>query len=387
MPQVDFSQFHYYPALQCSDGEHIGYQNLPNDDKDRLVPIFELSQRSKALDLQPSIDLIRATTKHRPFIFDLCREPLPAPTLPKNPKDPDAALERFQVAVKIQTAYNAALAKFLDPSDGFGYWRSVVRTFENAVPTIQFKDAASHSRQILRQAALLSRDGNSIAIRVTQKDDPHIFSIIAQIISILESPDRLLIIIDAGYARQNVSKGASFALNSIAQILNSIDLLEAPLLRAVCMSSSFPKTDHDGILEIDNRDWALWKEAREAFPFMFGDYGATYRHRRTAFTPFDWRAVVVLPFEEAWLAYRYANAKDKKGWVVGAQEVKNDARFLKAPKIWGVGVIQQASINDITDIDSPKAWYGAKVNIHLHQQINFARNNFLNYEDDDDEPE
>lgn len=52
MPRINFTEFPYYPALQLSSGEHIGYRELPVGDKQRLLPIFELSQRGDETNLK-----------------------------------------------------------------------------------------------------------------------------------------------------------------------------------------------------------------------------------------------------------------------------------------------------------------------------------------------
>ncbi len=384
MPDIDFSEFYYYPSLQSSDAEHFGYRSLSNADKDQIIPIFEISQRPKELNLQGALKLIAESAQNRPFVLDLCRDPLPAPKLAKNPKDPDAAKQRYEEACKIQVAHNTILEDLLNPTGGYKRWRAVVNDFPNAIPAIQFRDAAN-SFQVLREAALLSKQSETLAIRVSTKDDQLIAPVIAQIISILESADRLLIIADAGYGRQSLSKRAAHASDLLTTIQTHIDLLDAPLLRAVCLSSSFPQLGHDGMMTIQNQDWTLWEEARETFPFMFGDYGATHRYVATGFQPFDWRANVVLPLEKAWIAFRDPNSKDREGWIEGAKEILGYPDVEPLPDAWGSGVIKQAANGDLSSIDVAKIWYAAKVNIHIHQQIKFAKKTIQNYIDEDEE--
>lgn len=384
MPDLDFSEFYYFPSLQSSDAEHLGYRKLSDADKDRIVPIFEISQRPKELNLQGALELIADSAENRPFILDLCREPLPAPKMAKNPKDADAAKQRYDEACKIQAAHNTILEDLLNPTGGYKRWRALVSEFPNAIPAIQFRDAAS-GLQVLKEASLLSQQSETLAIRVSTKDDPLIASVIAQILSILESADRLLIIADTGYGRQSLSKRAAHASDLLTTIQSHIDLLDAPLLRAVCMSNSFPQLSHDGMLEIPIQDWTLWEEARETFPFMFGDYGATHRYLATGFQPFDWRASVVLPLEKAWIAFRDPNSKDRAGWIDGSKAILDVPDVKPLPDTWGSGIIQQAADGNLSNIDVAKVWYAAKVNIHLHRQIEFAKKTIQNYTDDEEQ--
>jgi hypothetical protein len=66
MPQVDFSHFYYYPSLLSSAGEHLGYRELPDADRRRLVPIFELSQRGNPANLNDAQTAIRETSARPP---------------------------------------------------------------------------------------------------------------------------------------------------------------------------------------------------------------------------------------------------------------------------------------------------------------------------------
>lgn len=383
MAKINFAEFYYYPSLQSTDAEHQGYRELSNADKDQLVPIFELSQRPKEKSLAASIDVVRASAGKRAFILDLCRQSLPAPTLPKNPKDPEAAQARYKEACDIQAKYNASLAAILNPTGGFESWRAVVGKFPNAVPSIQYREVGANKKQILRQAALLSRGGNSIAIRVSAKDDPEIVSFIPQIMAVLDSPDQLLIVVDTDYGRINIANRAGFAAGVLATVSAETDLEETHLLRAVCLSSSFPPLTHDELKSIDNLDWNLWAEARASFPFMFGDYGATQRYVSTGFVPFDWRASAVLPLDTQWLAYRDPNLRDEDGWIEGAKQLKVSEPYKPPPNTWGIQIIEQAAGGDLNGINNAGTWHAAKVNIHLHRQIRHARKTIQQYEEDE----
>jgi hypothetical protein len=380
MPQVDFSHFYYYPSLLSSAGEHLGYRELPDADKRRLVPIFELSQRGNPANLNDAQTAIRETSAGRPFILDLCKDPAPPPYVPIDPTDDD--LVRIERARQAQASYNTLLQRLLSADDGFAVWREMVANFPNAIATIQFTDAASQARQILRQAMFFSRGGNSIAIRVTEESVPAIYAVIAQIISILESPDRLLIVIDSGQARQFIAPRARYARDAMAHILNSVDIAEQPLVRAVCMTNSFPRPGHEGVRSYRNLDWRLWREAREGFPFTFGDYAAIHRIPRSSFIP-PGKPTVVLPLDEAWIIYRHTNTNDETGWVTGARLISENENFATAPAIWGTNVIRRAATGDLNGLNYAWAWHASKVNIHIHRQLDFAQNNITSYGGDD----
>lgn len=203
--------------------------------------------------------------------------------------------------------------------------------------------------------------------------------------SILDSPDRLLVIFDCGQSRQNIAKRSEFAARGVSQILNEIDITEQPLVRAVCLSNSFTNPGHDGFRDYENMDWKVFESASSEFPFMFGDYAAMNRMRRAnTFVPPDFRASVVLPLEKSWLVYRHPNSNDRTGWIEGAKAILADERSRPLPQTWGSSLIQQAAGGDINGIDSARFWHGVKVNIHLHRQLGYQPDyiDSAPYEDD-----
>ena len=136
----------------------------------------------------------------RPFIFDLSKDRAPPAYVAKNNPD-EAKIEKTQAA---QDNYNKILTSLLSPENGFAEWRGLVQKFPNSIPVLQFTDPIAQTNQILRQAALLSRDGHSyLSIRITEETNTGIIPVIGQIISILDSASQLLLIIDFIYLMCN----------------------------------------------------------------------------------------------------------------------------------------------------------------------------------------
>jgi hypothetical protein len=384
MPQVDLAQFQYYPALQSSAPELMAYRELSAEMKQRIAPVLELSQRGTSADLNEPIAHVRAVTGARPFILDLSKEPAPAPY-----RYPGEDPQKVQREAEAQAAYNNLLSALLNQTDGFSAWRELAESFDGAIPVLQFTDPSIQHRQILRQAALLSHGDQSLAIRITEEHADTLGALVPQIISILHSPVQLLVIIDCGQRRQRLAQRAQFAADTLMRILGDIDIAEQPLVQAVCMSSWYTKPDQPGLHTYESQDWRLWREARDTFPFAFGDYGAMHRfRRRSTFVPGDWVATVTIPLDEGWRAYKALNANDRTGWITGAQLLRDEGLIATAPACWGRDVVSRAANNDIAGVDSVRFWHASRVNIHITRQIGVAYQNITNYgeDDDDDEP-
>jgi hypothetical protein len=217
---------------------------------------------------------------------------------------------------------------------------------------------------------MLARNG-SIAVRIYAETDPAIFSVIALLVATLDTASSLLIMVDCGQGRMRIAERAEFARKAIAIILSEVDILQRPDIRAVCLSNSFPNASHDNLKEYQNLDLELFEEASETFPFIYGDYAAVFRRRNTTmYLPGEWRATVISPSKGGWLIYRDPNAKDAEGWKTGSKQIQEDDNFVPLDA-WGATVIAKAASGNIEESKSPRYWYAAKVNLHIHNQANW----------------
>lgn len=372
MVQVDFSQKSYFPCLQCSDAEQMAYRHLSDEDKDAIFPIFEISQTRNEAALEEALNSISESAQNRPFILDLSHDRAPQAYVPQN--NPDTVrVRQIQAA---QDAYNAVMTGLLTPDDGFAAWRALCERFPNAIPVIRYTDPVAQANSILRQAFRLSLGGSqSLAIRVFPETGEEIFSIIGQILSILESPDRLLIILDCAQGRRDVSRRAEFARQAIARISEELEPALVPYITSVCVSDFFTTPPSAvGVRAYENSGWTLWGEVSEFYPVMFGDYAAHKRIRKTnTFVPGEWKAKTIFPLDESWLVYQDANSQDAEGWLRGAAAVCAHDEFDGFPDCWGGNMLQRASNGSIAGVESARFWEASKINMHIHRQISYAR--------------
>lgn len=375
MPNVDFSRFAYYPALQCTVGEHLGYAQLSNDDKDALLPIMEISQRSYDQEsLVESIEDIRSTVGDSPFLLDLCKELAPPPYIPKDKSSIGTAEQaKIDRQIKTQQKYNTELSRLLKATNGFEAWRNLTATFPNCVPVLQFSNAIKEVKNLLQEAEFFAANG-AMAIRLTSSVDEKVWEIVNQIFDILKDPRKLLVIIDCAQARSKIEERSEFVRQAVINIQAKMKMPKRESLRVVCMGNSFPASpNHSGIKTVGNLDWDIWSGAGD-FPLFFGDYAATYRlQKKDTFVPGDWRATVVYPLDRSWHIYRHPNAQDTNGWIEGSKSILNLLSGAMLPIAWGAQVIERAANDNIDGLSSSRYWHAAKVNLHLHRQIRFAK--------------
>lgn len=370
MSRIDFSQFYYFPCLQCSDAEQIGYSELSDDDKDSILPVIELSQTRYETSFDDTLSAAVSMVGDKPFMLDLSKDRAPPAFVPK--KNPEAAkIEKLQAA---QDAYNKVLAGLLNPDNGFGNWRELASSFPNCVPVLQFSDPEKQAKDILRQAAQFSKSGfEHIAIRITQESKEDIFPVCGQIGAILDSAAQIFFIIDCGQGRQRVAERAEFAKKAIARIMEEMGPSQSMDVSAVCVSDGYTTPPEGAPKLYESPSWQLWAQASETFPFLFGDYGAHYRHKKAnTFIPPDWRAQVIYPLQEAWLVYKHPDAQDTQGWIEGAKAILANEKYDGANACWGSEIVDRAAKGDIAGVSSARFWHGAKINMHIHRQIRYA---------------
>lgn len=364
MTTIEFSQFQYYPCLQCSEPEQIGYRELSAEDKDAVLPIVELSQIKNESSLDETLEVAISLLGTRPFILDLSKDRAPPAYIAKQNPD-QAKINKLQAS---QDAYNDALLSLLTPTDGFSAWRECVSKFPTAIPVLQFTDPATQSKNILRQAAQFWKSGfEKMAIRVNPETSDEIFSTLGQIIAFLDSADQLLLIVDCGQGRQQIAERAEFAKKAVARVREELDASQLLNLSALCLHDSYTSPPQ-GARFYESYSRELWREASAGFPFLFGDYAGHRRLKKSStYMPGEWKAQVAYALPEGWIIYRHPNAQDSQGWIAGSKAIVSSDDFDDGLDCWGSDLVKAAAEGNLDPYGSARYWHGAKINMHIHR--------------------
>lgn len=379
MPSIQFGNYEYVPVLGSTEVDRLAYNRLRPDTRAGIFPIFELTRHRGAETLQASIQLVRQTIE-LPFLLDLDKRYAPPPYQAANSSNPLAERQRIERETQENDAYNAYLASLLTPNNGFERWRAICREFPNAVPVLQFSDVATQENAILRQAALLSWNGDSIALRIGRAHDSELIKIAVRILAMLPLSSQLLLIFDCGQGRRGVAEKAQWVLDCLASVSSRLEPNQATGLSVVCMSNSYPQMNHNGLRVVSNCDREIWQAVYEQFPCHFGDYAASPRSPNlSAFLPRNFRATVVHSQNDQWLVHRHENSDDPQGWIVGSQVITANDEFDPISS-WTDHSIETAARGDISGMEKSRPWHAARIAGHIDRQFRYQPN----YDDIDD---
>ncbi|MBB5191193.1 hypothetical protein HNQ50_001916 [Silvimonas terrae] len=336
---IDFNSKNYYPALRSRPAEILGYKNLKDSVKDKIIPTFTLGAWPRHQDLKEGLNNTLAAVGGRPFILDLSKEPL---------------------------HQTDDLQKLLDPNDGFSLWKEFTANIENVIPVVQIT-SSSKMAQVIRQArAFESRGLGKLAFRLPF--NPQIISFASAALASLDSADNALVIVDAGYIRDSMASSLIASVNTINEIRDGVE--EATI---AVISSSFPSSvtsfltggPSTGVIGILERDL---HEQIGADAAIYGDYGSihakVYVTGGGRYTP-----RIDYPSPEDWCFERRPDTTSE-GYIDAAQALLDKIPSIAKEDTWGAEMIRKAAAGSIDGMKTPSSWIAARVNMHIERQVN-----------------
>lgn len=366
-----FSNFPYLPAFENSRSSHIAYERLTDEQKQLVLPLFEIGQRGKGESLEDAIEQVRDVVPSLPYLLDVSNFSAPQVYIKSNPTDEEIVqLNQLQAQ---QDQFNHDKSDLLVPDNGFENWRATLDSFPNAIPCLAHTDLEANSNSIIRQAAMFGADGFSrVALRVdlTGPVPMNGLRVVGNLIAMMGSPANLLIILDCGTGRIKISERLGKAVECIRAIERSVELDERPQLNFIVFAESFGNPQKKGLFVQDDKFYGCLDDVRSSGFVGQGDYASlTPRQSSTTFVPGDWVARCVFPVEGEWLVYRSPNTKDSSGWVTGAQLIVEHDNYVQLADCWGNNIFINASNGDISEADRSGIWYAARANKHVVNQL------------------
>lgn len=338
----------YVPIIKSTDAELRGYENLSENVKTSVLPVFELtkSRRSKLNphgDITRRVEQIRDVVGGRPFVLDLTAH---------------------------EDLMNYQIEDLLDEDDGFDAWCSFVEKLspETAIIPVVHAYEDGDLAEVAAAAKRLEKACGKVAFRADAfDDDTNVY--IEAIYRGITSRDNLIVVIDCGYV--DAASRSSIASDAVAR-LQQLAAIGFPGGVAVA-GSSFPVSPamhpegQDDAGELPMEEVFLFDEVLASFPDVsvaYGDYAAIHPIRYQT-RGGSWVPRVDVSLEDSYIYHRYR--RNDGGYVRAANAMVNDEKY-EPIGCWGDEQIELAASGEPSGL-SPAFWISVRLNIHVTKRV------------------
>ena len=359
----DLSAIPYLPLVDVRPAELMALAELPEKDKDLLLPVFKLRPWVSAERIDSALHRLAQVYGNRASFLEL---------------GPHEAFDPLKARV-----VHSELADLRLPGGGYQNWVDFFSREEckRFIPILQLTDQFQFSAQVDALYGL----GRGLGIRVDASEigvEPEQF---AKLISEQTDSGRdVLFILDYGKQTGRFAQLKDTVKRQAVAILEACTNVPTVALSA----SSFP----DGFTSIDSQD--IFE--RDVFNRLHNELGAriTYSDRGSA------RAEAIsggggsptprvdYALADKWVFFREdsAIAKTQASLISFQHQAKllMESDFWDSKlKLWGCQMIEKTAIGDVAGIFSANRCTAARINIHLHQQLHYGDKSGL-YDTDED---
>jgi hypothetical protein len=320
-------------------------EELPNHDKDMLMPFIPLGPWTTAQNFTSSLSRLKEAYGERPCFVKIAEPEL-------------GGGER---------SVHATLAALRNPTDGYRAWCEFIETQNNFVPNLQLSELS----ELMRQTSYLYGLGRGMIVAFDDRQFVGIDFISQQVGQLTHNGRDICFFIDFGKCRDAIS------ISGKAIEYAELILRNAPNSFVSISASSFPATFGDKVQqEIFERTLFGLVSARVKSNLIYSDRGSARAERQiggggTIPPRVDYAA------KEEWFFFRSdisaSNAKERDmAYFEQAKAAIAAPSWDAKLHIWGTQMIERTAIGDTSAITSPKRNTAARINIHLHRQLFYS---------------
>lgn len=333
----------YVPLLEIRPAEMLALQELPEKDKDILLPIFKLGPWVSSNKLESSISRLGDSHGRRPAYLAIV--------------DSEPVVKRRQV--------HDELDELRDSRGGFDAWFKFFQKSEcsHFIPLLQLTDPTQFDDQTARLYSL-GRGVGAVFEVAAMAFAP---TIVRRVARLTNDGENVLFVLDFG----REDGGFVYKLQIIKQLIGSIFEL-APNCNVCISASSFP----DGFVELESQP--IYE--REVFNRLNSDFGGKliYSDRGSG------RAVkqlggagqpaprIDLATPGHWYFFREVSSNRAEAYRRQAARAMQSPFWDPRLRVWGMQLIERTALGDSAAITSPPRAVSARINIHLHQQLHYG---------------
>lgn len=346
----------YIPLLYLKPAEMVAIQELPEKEKDILLPLIVLRRWLASKSFSSSLEKITEAFGNRTCILDLDTSNLNDLKF----KDGEKHLEFLN-----------EFEPLFDPQQGYKNWVEFIAAHANFLPVLQLHDLNELGQQIDNFSKL-----NKLMILRLRKVqlETRNFEIILKEIHRKDFSNGLLIQIDY----EDIDRQELIEHEKLIKIFSDLTLL-FPRAYFSFSATSFPfsfTNSYRGELPIYERQiFNKILAALEHKRLIYSDRGsARASTRMAAGTP---PPRIDYPLKNEW---RFVRKEFRDGikkeylYAEAASEIIASDYWMSDLQLWGTQMIEKTSMNDEYGIYNPTRATAARINIHLYQQLHYLEN-------------
>ena len=348
--------FTYSPILAISPAEMNALEELPEKDKDLLLPMFPLKGWVGSNTLQKSTERLKKAFGERSWVADIDSN-----FLADNKDYPVTGVYPREVFYEV--------AKLLEPNDGYKNWVDYVGSLPNAIPVVQHQDLS----MLEDQFDALQRLGRGTALRFKIDDlaSNKYLDIIDRLSGLVTG--KLLVFFDYGKIQKDV-------LDSVEVVVRDVQKINSSFKSVIIFisGSSFP--DEFGARSGDSTIYErrLFDRVRAEVPdakLVYSDRGGARAESLGggAGTPVP---RIDYPLNNEWRYIRRPTEASDLGiitketaYTLIAQKLKKERYWDSTLALWGTQLIELTSKGDAFGINSPGKSTAVRLNIHMYRQL------------------
>lgn len=355
--KMDLSGVSYIPILSISQAEMTALTELPDKDKDLMLPMFPMKGWGASIKLENSIDRIKSSIGHRPWIADI----------------DDIFLQESRRKIDRNLGFRNVHEEvcLLDESyDGYKNWYEFVKNIPEAIPTLQLRDLTQLEKQMQRLESLERGVVIRLPIAKIEAYLPHILLLFYQ-----RENGNFLLILDL----ENVDSSSLEKASTITDIFKLIRDSLSDISFSISGSSfpsSFSKQTYgeNSIYErlIFNQ---VKKDISDNF-LIYSDRGSARAGKIGGGSPHP-PPRIDYPLSNDWRFIRFEyndpgnpqEGEKKKLYTAIAKEMIQMNYWQSELRLWGTQMIELTSQGNSWGINAPGRATAVRINIHMHQQL------------------
>ena len=342
----------YIPLFNLRKSEMEAYEELPDSDKDSIIPLVALRPWLTSKTIDKAIGRVQKSVGNRPWFVDIDVEDL----FSDHNKDKSSESR-------------TALKNCCSPLGGYSDYYELVEQIEKAIPVLRLETINSIDDQMLH-VERLSR-GFAVRIRVSELSSFEFSEIIRRLAD--HDCRNGLMIIDRG----DLPRG-SLANTTVAEMVKLVNMASTalPHISIAVSSTSFPydfKDISDGEQTIYERQ-LYFKIAQNCDCSLIYSDWASARQKALSGGAGLPPPRVDYPLRNEWkFKRRTIESNDDKddAYVSIARELMSEKYWQKNVRVWGTQMIEKTAAEDPYGIYHAGKATAVRINIHLHTQLHY----------------